>query len=120
MGRGALEPAVGFPVVPDAVDDVGAIRIGIHHVADFVGIILEVGIDGDNHIGGFHGFTHAGDQRRLVAEVAGKTQSAHARIHGVQFFDDVPGVIHGTIIDDQDVGTLTEDGLRGDLVFNGQ
>lgn len=68
LGAYPFEPSVGRAFPADAVNDVGAGFDFLEHFNDAVGIVLQIGIDGDVDVGFV--IKHACQDGALVTEVA--------------------------------------------------
>lgn len=112
MGRSPFERGIGVTIVADAEHDFGAVAVFLDHLVDGVGIILKVGVHRDAHIRADVQSLHkTGVQRVLMPFVMGEFDAVHRiRILIVKSFDDVPGCILGTVVDEDDP-TRHPDGL---------
>ena len=97
-GRGALERGVAGAVLTDPVDDVDALRAGRgEHLADDLGRVLEVGVDGDDVVAPGPG--QAGRDRRLVAGVGAQPHHAHLRPLPAQPLEQHGRRVVGAVVD---------------------
>ena len=100
LSRKALEERVGFALAAHAVNDLIALVIIVHHLIDGVDVVLQVRIHRDDHVRIVDGGQQAGQQRVLMAAVAGEVHAGkHLRFLLVQLADDRPGVVAGAVVD---------------------
>ena len=98
--RQDLVPGIVADLLP-AADDVEIVFHGGQEPRDLVRIVLQVGVERHDHLAADQG--EAGAQGGRLAEVAAEANAADLRIGRGQAADDVPGIVPGTIIDEDHV-----------------
>ena len=101
LGGEPLEEGVGVPAAAHAVDYLGAVQILFDHLVHGVDVVLAVAVDGNGHVGQVLGGHQARQQSVLMAAVAGKADAPVMLVRFSQASDDVPGLILGTVVDEQ-------------------
>ena len=99
LGCKFFEKRILFPGTADTVNDIAALVVLVHEFFDDMHIVLKIRVHGNRHVRILLGRHQPGQQRVLMSLIPGKLQSQKQRILGVQVFNDVPGLILGTVID---------------------
>ena len=84
-----------------AVHHVHARQVFVDHRVHGVDVVLAVAVDGNGHVGQVLGGHQARQQSVLMAAVAGKADAPVVLVRFSQASDDVPGLILGTVVDEQ-------------------
>ncbi len=99
----------------DGEDDLRALAPAGDEVGDVFGRILQIGVHGDDGVGGAGG-GEAGFECGLVAEIAGELDELEAGILVMNRLDDVAGTIAAAVVDEDDGpvdrGVFGEDGAE--------
>ena len=101
LGGGSFEPGVRLALGAHAVHHVHARQVFVDHRVHGVDVVLAVAVDGNGHVGQVLGGHQARQQSVLMAAVAGKADSPVMLVRFSQASDDVPGLILGTVVDEQ-------------------
>ena len=84
-----------------AADDILAGRQGREEAGDFGGVVLQVGVEGEDHVAGRA--LEAGLQCGGLAEVAAEPHRANVGVSRRELADDGPGGVGTAVVDEQDV-----------------
>ena len=101
LGGGSFEPGVRLALGAHAVHHVHARQVFVDHRVHGVDVVLAVAVDGNGHVGQVLGGHQARQQSVLMAAVAGKADAPVVLVRFSQASDDVPGLILGTVVDEQ-------------------
>lgn len=101
LGGGSFEPGVRLALGAHAVHHVHARQVFVDHRVHGVDVVLAVAVDGNGHVGQVLGGHQARQQSVLMAAVAGKADAPVMLVRFSQASDDVPGLILGTVVDEQ-------------------
>ena len=123
FGGGALEPCVLLACGTHSVDNLVAVAESVDELVDRVHIVLQVGVHGDGGVTAVGARGHEpGEERVLMATVVGELYAAEqVCVAFVQIADDAPGVVFGTVVDEQDAALFADPSGFGKMCdFGGQ
>ena len=120
LGGEPLEEGVGVPAAAHAVDHLGTVQIFLHHLVHGVDVILTITVDGDGDVAVVGAGLHQARQHGvLMAPVPALGNADEMRILLCKAADELPGLIAGTIVDEQHPALVADHaffGEAGDLL----
>ena len=108
LGGGPLEEGIRLPAGTDAVDQLTAVMVGIHHGVHGVDVILPVAVDGDGDVALVLGLHQSGQDSVLVAPVAALADAQVMLVPAGQVTNNVPGFVLAAVVDEEDAAVLTD------------
>ena len=96
--RKTLKPRIRFPVIPDAVHDIAAFVIFVHHGVYGINVVLQIRIDADGRVTvGLHRHK-AGQHRILMPFVVSQANAGIYRILLTKLLNHFPGTVPASVI----------------------